>query len=153
MTAKDLLIRETEDEYGVLRRALVGLSDADLRRPWCGRWGVREILAHIAGWQRELAPALERLARGERPIPEGVRYDRFDDWNARFVSARRGLTVEGVRAELDATHRALVAAAERVPERRFAPGKTAATLLVGVGPGHYREHTGEIRAWRRRAGL
>jgi hypothetical protein len=49
-----------------------------MRRPWCGTWGVREILAHITGWQRELTPVLERLARGERPIPDGVSYADVD---------------------------------------------------------------------------
>ena len=34
-----------------------------------GLWGVREILAHIMGWQREMIPVLERIARGEKPSP------------------------------------------------------------------------------------
>ena len=95
---KDDLLRQAEDDFAALRRGLVGLDDEAMRRPWLGVWGVREILAHIAGWHREMTPVLERLARGERPIPEGVSYEDFDGWNARHVSARRGLTVAGIRA-------------------------------------------------------
>lgn len=153
MSLKDDLLRQAEDDFGALKRALVGLDDAAMRRPWCGVWGVREILAHIAGWHREMTPVLERLARGERPIPEGVSYQDFDAWNARHVTARRGLTVEGVRAELEASYREFLAAARAVPESRFGPDKTATRVVDLNGPHHYREHTAEIRAWRRRAGL
>jgi hypothetical protein len=153
MSLKDGLLRQADDDFGALKRALVGLDDAAMRQPWCGTWGVREILAHIAGWQRELTPVLERLARGERPIPDGVSYADVDGWNARHVLARRGLTVAGVRAELEASHRDFFAAARAIPEARFGPDKTATRIVDLNGPHHYREHAAEIRAWRRAAGL
>lgn len=153
MELKEELLRQAEYELGALRRALVGLSDADLTRPWLGTWGVREILAHIVGWHRELTPALARLARGQRPLPEGVSYADVDAWNARHIVARRGLTVAGVRAALEASHRDFVAAARAVPADRFAPGKSATRIFDLNGPHHYREHTAEIVAWRRREGL
>lgn len=53
-----------------------------MREAWCGVWGVREILAHMSGRHREMAPALQRLSRGERPIPAGVSYDDGDAWPA-----------------------------------------------------------------------
>jgi hypothetical protein len=153
MSLKDDLLRQAEDDFGALKRALVGLDDAAMRRQWCGVWGVREILAHIAGWHREMIPVLERLARSERPIPEGVSYEDFDAWNARHVIVRRGLTVAGIRAELDASHRDFVAAARTIPDSRFAPDKTATRVVDLNGPHHYRDHAAQIRAWRRRAGL
>ena len=153
MSLKDDLLRQTQDDFGALKRALVGLSDETMRRPFSGTWGVREILAHIAGWQREMIPVLERIARGDKPLADGVSYADLDDWNARHVAARRGLTVEGVRAELDATHHEFLAAARAVPESRFAPDKTATRVVDLNGPHHYRDHTAHILAWRRRAGL
>jgi Protein of unknown function (DUF1706) len=153
MSLKDDLLRQAEDDFGGLKRALAGLDDEAMRRPWLGAWGVREILAHIAGWQREMTPVLERLARGERPIPEGVSYEDFDGWNARHVAARRGLTVDGIRAELETTHREFLAAARAVPESRFGPDKTATRIVDLNGPHHYREHAGQIRTWRRQASL
>lgn len=153
MSLKDDLLRQADDDFGALKRALVGLTDDAMRRPCCGAWGVREILAHIAGWQREMIPVLERVARGEKPIPDGVSYDDVDAWNTRHVAARRGLTVEGVRAELDASHRDFLAAAAAVPEARFAPDKTATRVVDLNGPHHYREHTGQILAWRRHVGV
>ena len=56
-----------------------------------------------------------------------------------------------VLAELDASHRQFVDAAAAVPEPHFAPGGAAREPFEGAGAGHYREHTAEIRAWRRPA--
>jgi hypothetical protein len=153
MSLKGDLLRRAEDDFGALKRALAGLDDEAMRRPWSGAWGVREILAHIAAWHREMIPVLERLARGEKPLADGVSYEDVDGWNARHVGARRGLTVEGIRAELDASHREFLAAARAVPEARFAPDKTATRVFDLNGPHHYRDHTAHILAWRRRASL
>src|SRR5262245_60397995 len=153
MSLKDDLLRQAEDDFGALKRAIAGLSDDAMQEAWCGGWGVKEILGHIAGWQREMVPVLERLARGERPLPEGVSYEDVDAWNARHVARRRDLTTEGVRAELDASHRDFLRAAGAVPESRYGPDKTATRIVDLNGPHHYREHAAEIRTWRHRAGL
>jgi Mycothiol maleylpyruvate isomerase N-terminal domain len=153
MSLKDDLLRQADDDFGAFKRALVGLDDAAMRRPCLGAWGVREIFAHMLGWQREMIPVLERVARGEKPLAEGVSYDDLDGWNARLVAARQGLTVEGLRAALDVSHRDFLAAARAVPEARFEPGKTATRVVDLNGPHHYREHTAQILAWRRRTGI
>ena len=153
MSLKDDLLRQADRDFGALKRALVGLSDDAMRRPWSGTWGVREILAHIAGWQREMIPVLERVARRREADPRRgkLRGPRRVERAPR--RRRRGLTVEGVRAELDATHRDFLAAARAVPEARFGPDKTATRVVDLNGPHHYRDHTAHIRAWRRRANL
>src|SRR5436309_99177 len=92
MSLRDDLLRQADDEFGALKRALVGLSDEAMRQPCCGDWAVREILAHLAGWQREMIPVLERVARGEKPVPDGVSYEDVDAWNARHVAATTGST-------------------------------------------------------------
>ena len=64
MSLKDELLRQADDDLGDLKRALTGLSDDAMRRPCLGTWGIREILAHITGWQREMIP-------GPRFVPAG----------------------------------------------------------------------------------
>ena len=150
MGLKQELLHQAESEFVALQAAIAGLDEARLTRAWLGAWGVCEMLIHISGWHREMIPVLQRLARGERPIAEGVSYDDPDAWNARFVAARRGVAVADVLAELDASHRAFTAAAAAVPDERFAPGKTATKIVDLNGPHHYREHAAEIRAWRAR---
>jgi hypothetical protein len=55
-----------------------------------------------------------------------------------------------VRAELAASHQDFLAAAAAVPDERWAPGSAVRELFTGAGPGHYREHAGQIRDWRAR---
>ena len=152
-TTKEELLNEAAREYKALHEALQGLNETQMTEVWLGTWSVRDIVAHIAGWHQEMAPALERLARGERPVHEGVSYDDVDAWNERFTAARRTLTVADVLLELDKTHEAFLRAAAAVPGERFQPGKTAWKIVDGNSAHHYREHGEQIRAWRLSKGV
>ena len=147
MGAKQELIQKADEEYRHLTTAIDGLDDAQMNRVWLGVWGVREILAHIAGWHREMVPALDRIGRGEPPYPDGT-YDDFDRWNAAFVDARQGIKAADILHEVDASHRDLIAAVSRLADEHFGEGKTVPGLVDGVGPAHYREHADQIRDWR-----
>jgi len=150
MSDKATLLRQADEEFGGLRRAVEGLPEEALRRPWLGTWGVREIAIHISGWHREMIPALQRIERGEAAHPPGA-YDDFDAWNARFVERKTGVKTGEVLAELDASHHDFLAAARGVSEAHFATGGAARDLFDGVGPGHYREHAAQIVEWRQKA--
>lgn len=149
MAAKDELFAHAENEYDGFRAAVTGLDDRDMSRRWLGSWGVREILAHVIGWHREMAPALERLGRGEPPYPEGA-YDDVDGWNARFVDAPgEPAPHAALLRELDVSHRQLLTIASKLAEEVFAQGQAAPGVLNGVTTDHYREHARQIGHWRR----
>jgi hypothetical protein len=150
MSEKIRLLREADETFGELRRAIDGVAEPDMLLTWLGTWGVREILIHISGWHRAMIPALEHIARGEPPYPAGT-YDDFDAWNARFVTEKAGVKISKVLAELEASHQALVKAAVTVPEGHFEQGGGVRDLFDGVTAGHYREHTAQIREWRQAA--
>jgi len=150
MSDKSTQLREAEQAFAELQQAIDGLSEAPMRQVWLGTWGVREIVIHISGWHRAMIPALGRVAKGEPPYPAGT-YDDFDAWNARFVEQQSGVKVADVLDELDASHRAFVAAASALPEALFKEDAAGRGLLDGAGTGHYREHTTQIREWRRKS--
>ena len=100
MDAKQDMIRSAEHEYAQLRAAVRGLDEARMSEAWLGTWGVRQIVAHIAGWHREMLPALERVARGQTPYSDGA-YDDFDRWNARFVDERKDVATRELLHEMD----------------------------------------------------
>lgn len=151
--SKDALLREMEAGFADLLSTVDGLSEEQMTRVWYGDWSVRDILAHIAGWHREEIAMLERMARGERPVPESADYTDDDAWNARFVAKWRAASAGEVLAELKASKEAYVAAAERLPEERFEEGRTAHRLVRQGCTEHYREHADEIREWRQREGI
>lgn len=149
MSEKDTLLRQAEQEFGKLKDAIAELTEAQMRDVWCGAWGVREIVSHISGWHREMGPALERMSRGEKPIPEGVSYEDVDAWNAKFAAVKKSWTTADIVKELDASHAYFMGAARAVPEARFVPGKTAHTLVDLNSRHHYQAHGQEIAAWRK----
>src|SRR2546425_13237479 len=122
MSDKETLLKEAQDGYLELQQSIAGLDEARAGEPWLGTWGVREILIHASGWLLEMTPALERIGRGEAPYTEGVSYDDFDAWNAKFVEARRGVKLADVVAELETSHRDFVAVGPCLPPEQFAPG-------------------------------
>jgi hypothetical protein len=150
---KDELLHRAACEYGAFHEALQGLNEAHMTEVWLGVWSVKEIVAHMTGWHRELIPALERLVRGERPIPEGVSYDDVDAWNAKFAARGQAASVADVLLELDKSHEAFLHAAAQVPVERFQPGRTAYRIVDLNSAHHYRAHGDEIRAWRESRGL
>jgi Protein of unknown function (DUF1706) len=147
MGDKQKVLQDAAEAYGELREAVAGLDEAQTRAVWLGIWGVNEILIHISGWDREIAPAFARIERGEPAYPAGA-YDDFDAWNARFVEAGKHAQSAEVLADLEASHRGLVAAAGALGDEHFAPGAAARELLDGTGAQHYREHAAQIREWR-----
>ena len=150
MSDKETMLRQAEEAFAELRRAVDGLTDEETRRVWLGSWGVREILIHISGWHEAMIPAFGNIAKGEAPYPPGT-YDDFDARNARFVERKSGVKSADVLAELDLTHRLFVDAAAVLPEAHFVPGGGARDPFDGAGAGHYREHAAQIREWRQRS--
>jgi hypothetical protein len=146
------LVAELDAAFAELRASTTGLDDAATTHVMQGTWTIKDILAHIAGWHGEVTPALERLARGEKAVPEGLDYGDVDSWNARFADARRGMTPAQVEAELEASFTAFRRALAAVPEARRRPGRTAGQIARDAGFEHYRHHTDQIRRWRRQAG-
>ena len=153
MTAKQELLNQAAREYKAFHESLQGLNEADLTEVWLGTWSIKDIVAHIVGWHSEMGPALERIARGERPVPEGVSYDDVDSWNAKFVAARRGAEAADLLLELDKSHERFMHQADAVPEERFQPGKTTYKIVDGNSAHHYHEHGEQIRAWRAANGV
>jgi len=153
VSTKEELLTAAAREYRAFHEALQGLNEEQLTQVWLGIWSVKEIVAHMSGWHREMLPALERMARGERPVPEGVSYENVDDWNKKFAAVARDRSVADVLLDFDATHERFMRAAGAVPAERFQPGKTAWRIVDLNSAHHYKEHGDQIRAWRKSRGL
>ena len=151
--SKEELLETLDAEFASLLSTLEGLGEEAATRVWYGDWCVRDILAHISGWHREMAQAFERIARGERPVPEGTDYGDPNPWNAGFAEAKVDTSFVDMVQELKASKEVFVEAAEQVPTDRFEDGRAAYRILHASGIDHYREHAPEIRQWREREGF
>ncbi len=148
---REQLLAELDEAFAGLQATYKDLPEARKRDVMQGTWSVKDILVHIAGWHREMAGALTRIANGERAAPEGVDYSNLDAWNARFVEAARATRVLEVERELTNSFEAFRQAILALPENRLIPGRTADRIVHEAGMDHYRHHAAQIQAWRRRA--
>lgn len=150
---KRTAIKQVEDGFGALLSAVEGLDEAAMSRRFYGTWNVKDILAHISGWHHQMTASMERMARGEKPTPEGVDYSDADDWNARFAAAMKAQSAGTIIADLRQSFATYVRAAGAIPDDRYGEGKTINRLLEGSGSGHYAEHLPAIQEHRKSLGL
>ncbi len=151
------VLQNVETEFQNLQDAVKGLDNDQMAVAWLDGWSAKDILAHVLGWDREMIVFLERMARGERPAPEGVDYSDPNAWNAKFALEFAPISGSTVLAVWKQVHMNFVRTANALPDDRFGEKdgkpKTANRILGDSGYQHYQEHTAHILEWRKSAGL
>jgi len=149
MSTREQLVDRLDAAYADFRSTLEGLDEVQFETKWLdGQWGVREIVAHLAGWLGQLGGGLERMSRGERPAPAGVDWNDVQHWNDIFAHHAMGKQRAEVLRELEHALDAFKEAAAKLPDERFGEGKTANRMFDAGGIAHFKEHAAMIRAWR-----
>jgi uncharacterized damage-inducible protein DinB len=148
---KTSTLTELQTGYDELLAAVKGLDERAMGKVFYGTWSVKDVLAHIAGWQHQMTGAMERMARGEKPTAEGVDYSDADGWNARFAAAMRTQNATTVVADFQQSFATYKRAAEAIGADRYGEGKTVNRLIETSGYGHYREHLPEIKEFAAKA--
>lgn len=151
MTSKNMTIHDLELGYQEFRGPIAELDETAYAETWLGTWNLSQLLAHMAGWYREMTGAIERAGRGERPTPEGVDYGDTAPWNERFAKdAKPG---KAALSDFDHAYQAYLKAARALPEKMFGTDPErdrpliGNRLLQGAGIGHFEEHQPELEAW------
>ncbi len=145
---KQTTLKHLQDGFAALNAALDGMDERALTAVFYGTWSVKDIVAHIAGWQHLMAEAMERMARGERPTPEGVDYSDADAWNARFAAAMTAQNATTVVADFKQSFANYLRAARAIADDRYGEGKTINRLIETSGTGHYAEHLPAIQEYK-----
>jgi len=144
---KQTALAKLDEAFNALLATINGLDDGAMSERFYDAWNVKDILAHIAGWQHTMKDAMERMARGEKPVPEGVDYSNADAWNAGFAAAMKAQSAATIVANLRQAYANYVRAARAIPEERYGEGKTINRLLEASGYGHIEEHLPAIKAF------
>jgi hypothetical protein len=107
----------------------------------CGQWMPKQVAAHLAGWDREAARALQALLAS---APEDLVAD-IDAFNRASVDARAHLSWDGTYMELGLAHDSLQRAIEEIIHAQaHAPGYLA---WMDGRIADYVAHTAQLRAW------
>ncbi|MEX2275856.1 MAG: maleylpyruvate isomerase N-terminal domain-containing protein [Actinomycetota bacterium] len=147
-----------------------GIDTVDLERPATiggGDWSAKDLVGHLAAWEREALRALERWRLGRRPHIEDVFADgapAVDRLNAETAARTSALPLDAVLIDAEQTHAALIEAMrrldddawiERAPyETRGREAPTLAEMLGGItgAPGanfdHASAHLASLEAFR-----
>ncbi len=136
--------RRLLDEY------VAQMNDEEIKRaPKEGEYSGREVIAHLAGANRGMTRLMQQMAAGQTPR---LKADYNNDYyNARQQEKRAAMSVPALLAELDETHRDLLAfmetlSAEDLERRGQHPIVGDATVLqvLETLSAHERGH---IEAW------
>jgi len=148
MTICDQLIQELDSARARMQALVVDLDPAYEVYPG---WTVKELLAHITGWDDLIINTINRHLTGQAPILSVNR--GIDFYNASTVSERSGLPYEHILREYTATREQLKGLLRSVPPERFLDeiilpwgprGQLAKFILIFSN--HEIEHEEEILA-------
>ena len=119
-------------------------------RPVCGKWTLKDVLAHVADWEWVGAEGLRYMAAGQPPQVEHIA--DIDAWNRVHFEARRDQPWEDVWADLHAAREVLLETLEGMSQAdltqtfRFPWGpKGTAYQWVCVYLDHDRGHAHDLR--------
>ena len=141
------------DQIGLTRMDQPGVN---------GDWSMKDIVAHLTGWNRWLVARLQAAQRGapEPPPPWPAHLQTEDEINAWIYQSNRGRSVREVLEETQQVYQQLLAVIEGLPEDvRLDPlhqqGKVYLLVWldderfpVGEFFDHFQEdHEPDVRAW------
>lgn len=138
-----ILQHELSHAYDRFRRTVGQLAPSAREQSGvCGEWSPKEVVAHLAGWDREAARRFQQFMQGPT---EDIDYD-LDAFNAESVAARQHLAWEQALHELDKAHRVLQQAIALVEPQHLEADSRFFEWLEGRSR-DYDEHTAQIQTW------
>jgi uncharacterized damage-inducible protein DinB len=137
-----------------LLKAINGLSQREMTQlPVYGEWTVKEILAHIIGWDQRVIKILPMIVQNRANEIPGV---EVESHNRQSVAAWRDRSIVEVLAEINSTHQQILDILSSIPfteiDRRHERNGRIITIrsyVIDIMVDHERQHAAEIDLWRR----
>jgi hypothetical protein len=138
-----------------LLESIAGLSVREMTEipVYAEGWTVKEILAHILGWDRRVVSILPLILAGRADEVPGI---DVPDFNRQSILASRELSVAEILAQMEQTHRQILDILGGVDHkdidlRRTRHGRTITirSYIIDIMAEHERQHAVEIEQWRK----
>jgi hypothetical protein len=155
---KPSILEMIHSERETLEATLDRLSEGQMIQPGVENdWSVKDILAHIADWEKRMVQWIEESLRGEtpeRPAP-GMTWDDMDRLNEQIYLANKDRPLHEVLAEFHNSYQQSLKAVEALSEDdlidpdRFAwrEGDPLWQMVAANTWWHYKEHRESIGNW------
>ena len=116
---KSELLSWLQEEYQNWEALLYQIGPTRMEQPGVnGDWSMKDIVAHLTGWNRWLVARLQAAGRGEPepPPPWPAHLQSEDDINAWIYESNRGRSVGEVLDETHHVHQQLLAVIAGLPD-------------------------------------
>jgi hypothetical protein len=112
-----------------------------------GIWTVKDVIGHVAAWDRDAVDSLQRYLRdGDVGALGYSRYGDIDVFNERAIEAGRAKSLAEEMRSLESAHAEAVCLLWRMPDEVFACLDVGKRVWVDTFE-HYPEHTEAIAVW------
>jgi hypothetical protein len=155
-TTKSQLLMEIQKEWDVLGKFLATLTSEQMTQPGAiGEWSSKDVLAHLAEWQRMCLDWYNAGLRGETPhLPaEGFKWNQMPALNQKIFEKYRDQPLEYVLDFFQTSHRQTLEVVQRLSEEElFQPGyfpwtrkNPLSSYIIPCTSSHYRWARNEMR--------
>jgi len=129
--------------------AVSSLSPAEQDEVFLGEWSVKDLLAHLVGWDYTNLEAVKEILAGQKPS-FWEHYDRdWKSYNAQLVAAYKRDDLAELVASAEESHQKLIGYLQTVPADEYVRRKQLASLL-GTEAKDEREHHRQVEEFRGR---
>ena len=163
---KSELLHWLQEEYQRWEALLDEIGSTRMEQPGVnGDWSMKDVAAHLTGWNRWLVARLQAAGRGalrgEPPPPWPAHLQTDDEINAWIYDSYRGRSLREILEESQQVHRQLLTVIEGLPDDvrietiQASPDREFYLILlnnerfpVGEFFDHFRDdHEPDVRAW------
>jgi len=130
-------------------KMMLKLNQIDLKRKIYPLWTIREMLAHLSGWDDAVIAFIQSLMAGQTPATPAAR--GIDFYNVETVATREGLDYDHIYREYIETRKILIQLLREVPEEKITaqytlPWGGTGTLvdIVNIFGPHEEEHAEDV---------
>jgi hypothetical protein len=144
---------QREELTAILERSrakmVAHLEEIDKNRKIYPLWTIREMLAHLSGWDDAVIAFIQSLMAGKIPATPAAR--GLDAYNAETVATREGLDYDHIYREYIQTRKVLLQLLQEVPddkvnEQYILPWGARGTLvdIINIFGPHEEEHAEDV---------
>ncbi len=146
MNKRDQLVQRLERSRAMM---IAHLNEIDLKRRIYPLWTVREILAHLSGWDDATIAFIRSLLAGKEPATPAAR--GIDAYNSETVATREGLDYDHIYREYIETRLILLDLIRQMPEEMVSQNYTlpwgeqgSLEDMINIFGPHEEEHAEDV---------
>jgi len=146
---RDFLLHRLDETRSTIEKLLLKI---DIRKEIYPGWTIKDLLAHMTGWDDATIDSLRAHETGRPPSVPAIR--SLDEYNDFTVSSRKDLDYDQTVKEWRLTRQVLRTIIEQMPEEKFFSPvvvpwgeKATVTYLVDMFRDHEEEHAQDVLEW------